>query len=250
MFNPCDFQNKKILITGASSGIGRATAIYMSKLGAKIVLNGRNIDRLKQTFKSLEGNEHKIVQANLTNEIEIKNLFETACEDGFKLDGLVHCAGIPYVVPLRLLDKNHLNEIMNNNFYSFVELVRYYAKKKNNNKGNIVVLSSILSVKPREFELGYISSKAAINAAVGTMACELAHQGIRVNGILLGNVMTEMAKKSMERFNNENKLNNIVSQSLLGWGQPEDIAPVIAFLLSDMSKVITGRMIYADGGLL
>lgn len=248
--NALNFINKKILITGASSGIGRATAIYLSKLGAQIALNGRNEERLNETLSQMQGKRHQIVITDLAKEDVMDNMFEKITEDGVKLNGIVHCAGIPYIMPLQSLTKKRLTEVMETNFFPFVEIVRQYAKKKYSCGGSIVCISSILSVQPRAYETGYIASKAAMNATVTSLAFELAKKGIRINSVLAGNIMTEMVKKTIEENNNEEYLRSIIDKALLGIGQPEDIASVCAFLLSDMSKFITGRNIYADGGLL
>ena len=249
-FNPLDFSERKILVTGASSGIGQATAIYLSKLGAQIVLNGRNEERLNSTLLQLAGKRHQIAIADLAVEEDLSSLFEKIVSDGVKLNGIVHCAGIPFVMPLQCLTKKRLSKVMENNFFPFVELVRQYAKKKYSSGGSIVCISSILSVQPRAYEAGYIASKAAINATVTSLAFELAKKGIRINGILAGNIMTEMAKKTLQEYDNKEHLQNVIDKSLLGLGEPDDIASVCAFLLSDMSRFITGRNIYADGGLL
>ena len=249
-FNPLDLKTRTILVTGASSGIGRATSIYLSKLGAHIVLNGRNEEQLNVTLSLLFGDGHAVCATDLTTSENLEGLFDAAVCDGRKLDGLVHCAGIPCVMPLRVLDRKHLTEIMDSNFYSFVELIRQYSKKKYSTGGSIVGISSILSVQPRGYEAGYIASKGAMNAAIGSLAFELAPRKIRINGILAGNIMTEMAKRTLEQFDNKEHFQEVIENSLLGLGEPDDIASVCAFLISDMSRFITGRLIYADGGLL
>lgn len=249
-FNPLNLYGRKILVTGASSGIGRATATYLSKLGASVVLNGRNEEQLELTQSQLSGEGHKICAMSLTESESLEPLFDSALWDGKKLDGLIHCAGIPCVMPLRVLDKKHTAEVMDVNFFSFVELVRQYAKKKYSSGGSIVGVSSILSVQPRGYEAGYIAAKGAMNAAIGSLAFDLAPRKIRINGILAGNIMTEMTKRTLEQFENESHLQQVMEKSLLGLGEPDDIASVCAFLVSDMSRFITGRLLYADGGLL
>jgi NAD(P)-dependent dehydrogenase (short-subunit alcohol dehydrogenase family) len=250
LFNPLDFEGRKILVTGASSGIGRATAIYLSRLGAQIILSGRNEERLNESMLRLWGGNHQILPIDLSKEEELGTFFDQMVQDGIKLNGMVHCAGIPYVMPLQSLSKKRLSDVMETNFFPFIELVRQYAKKKYSSGGSIVCISSILSVQPRAYETGYIASKAAINATVTSLAFELAKKGIRINGILAGNIMTEMVQETLRDYDNEEHLNNVIEKSLLGLGKPEDIASVCAFLLSDMAKFITGRNIYADGGYL
>ncbi|USG65732.1 SDR family oxidoreductase [Brevibacillus ruminantium] len=249
-FNPLDFAGRKILVTGASSGIGRATAIYLSKLGAQIILSGRNEERLNETMLQLTGGNHQILSVDLSKEEELSPFFDQMVQDGIKLNGMVHCAGIPYVMPLQSLSKKRLSDVMETNFFPFIELVRQYAKKKYSSGGSIVCISSILSVQPRAYETGYITSKAAMNAAVTSLAFELAKKEIRINGILAGNIMTEMVQETLKEYANEENFNKVIEQSLLGVGKPDDIASVCAFLLSDMARFITGRNMYADGGLL
>lgn len=249
-FNPLDFAGRKILVTGASSGIGRATAIYLSKLGAQIILSGRNEERLNETMLQLARGNHQILSVDLSKEEELSPFFDQMVEDGIKLNGMVHCAGIPYVMPLQSLTKKRLSDVMETNFFPFIELVRQYAKRKYSNGGSIVCISAILSVQPRAYEAGYIASKAAMNAAVTSLAFELAKKDIRINGILAGNIMTEMVQETLREYGNEENLKNFIEKSLLGLGKPDDIASVCAFLLSDMARFITGRNMYADGGLL
>jgi len=249
-FNPLDLTGRKILVTGASSGIGKATAIYLSKLGAQIILSGRNEERLNETMLQLNGGNHQILAADLAKEEELGPFFDQMVQDGVKLNGMVHCAGIPYVMPLQSLTKKRLSDVMETNFFPFIELVRQYAKKKFSSGGSIVCISSILSVQPRAYESGYIASKAAMNAAVTSLAFELAKKGIRINGVLAGNIMTEMVEETLKEYANEEHLNNVIEKSLLGVGKPDDIASVCAFLISDMATFITGRNMYADGGFL
>ncbi|MEG2623285.1 MAG: SDR family oxidoreductase [Clostridia bacterium] len=249
-FNPLDLSDRTVLITGASSGIGRASAIYLSKLGARIIASGRDESRLHETLEMLEGNGHAAVIFDLSDTENVEELISQAVMKCGKLNGLVHCAGIPYVMPLNVLTPRHMEEVMRVNFLSFVELMRVYAKPKYSASGSIVAISSILATSPRANETGYIASKGAINAVVGSLACDLAKKKIRVNGIICGNIMTEMVKRTVEEHHNEEHLQKVIDCSLLGLGQPEDIASVVAFLISDMSRFITGRNLYADGGLL
>lgn len=250
LFNPLNLSGRKILVTGASSGIGRAAAVYLSRLGASVVVTGRNQERLNATMAMLYGDRHYAEPCDLTENAELDEFFQHIVQDGIKLNGLVHCAGIPWVRPLKVLDRRQISRIMENNFYPFVELVRQYSKNKYSCGGSIVALSSILAVSPRGYEAGYIASKAAIDAVIGSFAFELAPRKIRINGIYCGNIMTEMVQRTIDELHNEDKVQKIADQGLFGMGHPDDIASVIAFLISDMAGFITGRIIYADGGML
>jgi len=246
-----DFNEKKILVTGASSGIGRSTAIRLSELGAKLVILGRNKDRLDKTLGELTGDGHIAIQfdfvkSSIEDYIEI---FEKAIGDGVKLDGLVHCAGVATILPLKMINKDKLDECMQINFYSFIELVKQFSRKKYHNiDSSIVGISSIATKCPAKCQTVYVASKAAINAVVPCLAMELVDKGIRINSVMPASTDTPMLRESYEREPGD-KTEGLKMQ-ILGMSQPEDIADVIIFLLSDMSRTITGRAIYADGGLL
>ncbi len=249
-FNLCDLSGKKILVTGASSGIGRATAIYISKLGAKVVLTGRNKERLEQTLSMLESNGHSYIVFDLTDLDNIEYIFKETIKDGVKLNGMVHSAGIPFVMPLRSLTPSALQECFKNDFFCFVELVRQYSKTKYCDEGSIVAISSVTSIKPIACEVGYSTAKAALNNAVLSMASELSKKNIRINGILAGNILTEMADQSLKQYGSRELKDNEVKQSLVGrWGTPDEVAAACAYLLSDMSSFTTSHLLDVSGGL-
>lgn len=249
-FTPLTLQNKKILVTGASSGIGKATAIYLSKLGAKIVLTGRNKERLEETKRLLEGNQHSLVQFDLTDLDNIEKIFEMALEDNIKLNGFVHCAGIPYVMPLRVLTPSAMIDCFKNDFFCFVELVRQYSRAKYSEGGSIVAISSVSTERLIGGEIAYCTAKAALNNAIMSMATELSKKHIRINGVLVGNILTEMLEKTFAKYDNREMKDNEVKQSLIGrWGVPEDVAATCAFLLSEMSSFTTASLVDCAGGI-
>jgi len=241
MINLLDFSNKKILVTGASSGIGKTTAIYLSNLGASLVLQGRNQEKLNETKKLLNGVNHILIDADLTEVDDAGNLFDRAVSDGVKLNGLVYSAGVIPTIPLPVLTRKKMQEIMDINFYSYIEMVRQFAKKKYTNGGSIVAVSSIASVQPELCQTIYSASKSAVNAATQSLSIELAKKNIRLNTIFPGVVIPENASL-------DDQLAQLASPQLLGLIRSNDVAGAIAFLLSDMAKFITGRNLYFDAG--
>ncbi|MGA3673627.1 SDR family NAD(P)-dependent oxidoreductase [Lysinibacillus agricola] len=244
-FNPLDLTNKKILVTGASSGIGQATSIYLSKLGANLVVMGRNVDRLNTTLSKLAGNGHTKIVADFSEMEDMSELFGEVLSDGIKLDGLVHCAGISQVTPLNSLTKKKMLTEMDINYFSYIELVRQYAKKKHNNGGSIIGISSIAADRAEQCQTNYAASKAALDISSQSMAIELAKKRIRINTVLPGVIDTNILKSTSE---NGVDLELIQKTQLLGVGKPDDVASVVAFLISDMSRLITGRRLFVDGG--
>ena len=239
-----DLSGRKVLITGASSGIGRATTVLLDSLGAKTVLVGRNEQRLSETAQSLV-HSHLCIPFDLLDFDDYDKLFAKATADGEKLNGLVHCAGEADLIPLRVMSANSIRHIMDVNFTSFMMLSSLYAKKKVSAGGSIVGISSISAHLPQKCMSVYAASKAAIETAVKSLAFEISNLGIRINCVAPGSVDTPMAEKI-----DKEKLESVIKHQLLGISTPEQIANFIAFLLSDASSVITGRTVYADGGML
>ena len=241
-----EFTERKIMVIGAASGIGRQTSITLSKLGASVVLVDRDEERLVSVCSELENpNRHIMIVHDMKNTDGYKDLFEQAVKDSKKLNGLVYCAGIARTVPLRVMSYDEFQNIFSINFYGFIQAVSLYAKKKYNSGGSIVGISAVNAHIPQKCMTLYAASKAAIEAAVKTMALELADQQIRINAIVPGAVSTPMAAAV-----NPKALEAIVSKQLLGITTPEQIADYIAFILSDRSAAVTGRSLYADGGML
>ena len=240
MKNFFDFTGKKYLVTGASSGIGRSTAINLSRQGASVVLVARDEARLNETLQQMDGRGHTIVSLDLARKEDLTELFTTAMNDGVKLDGLVHCAGIATILPLALLERANMRECMDVNFYSFIELVRQASKKKfRAEMMNIVAISSIAALYPKKCQTIYAASKAALNAVVQTLALELANKHIRINCICPGAVDTKVQSYVTE-----------LNPQMLGTLKPEQIACSVMYLLSEASSSMTGRCLFADGGMV
>lgn len=241
-FNPFSLANKTILVTGASSGIGRATAIECSKMGATLIITGRNSDRLKETFMELTGGGHQMFCADLTIAEDINsllNIFE-------KLDGVALNSGINDKSLIKNIDDEKIEKMMSINFNSPVRLVQLLLKKKKLNKFcSIVFMSSISAYYPTVSNALYASSKAAINAFSKVLALEGLPLKIRVNCIEPAFVETEMLKK----YTLQEEIQKIKENYPLGrFARPEEVAYAVIYFLSDASQWITGNFFIMDGG--
>jgi len=251
MINPMDLSEKIILVTGASSGIGRASAIQLSKLGGRVVLVARNKERLNETIGMMEGKGHTAYSFDLIQIEKIEELIRQIVQENGALNGLVHCAGIAPMRPLSLTKSNFLHDVMLINFYSFVELVRCITKK-----GNYVIGASMIGLSSAASKLGdksksaYCASKAALDSAVRCMAKELATKDIRVNTVMPGFVRTKMYTDYMTEHGNTPDAEKILARQYMGITEPEDIANAIIYLLCDSAKTITGTSFLVDGGSL
>jgi NAD(P)-dependent dehydrogenase (short-subunit alcohol dehydrogenase family) len=251
MINPMDLKGKNILVTGASSGIGKGIAIFLSKLGARVIMIARNEDRLKEVYSELESGNHSYYSFDLNNLDGIESIIENACRDGGKLNGLVHSAGISLTMPLQYLKLNDLKNIMSVNFYAFLELVKHFSKRKyNDSGGSAVAISSISSKVGARGLTAYCASKGALESAIRSMALDLAPKNIRINSVAPAMIETQIYSGLKELVNNNDFDAELKKRQILGVGKPEDVAYAAAFLLSDASKFITGTSITVDGGYL
>lgn len=249
MYNPYSLENKTILVTGASSGIGKATAIECAKLGATIVATGRNEIRLNETVASLDtnfGQSHIGIIADLSTEQGVNEFVEKLPN----IDGLSSNAGVTAAItPIKFISQENANTIFNTNYFSHIFLAKMLFKKKKLNIGaSIVFTASIGGISA--FVTGsalYGSSKAALNSFTKFCAVEFASRKIRCNSVCPGMINTPMTKPG--DFVTEDDYKKDVKSYLVGrYGEPEEIARTILFLLSDASSFITGASIIADGG--
>lgn len=238
---------KTILVTGASSGIGAATSEYLSEQGYFVVLVARNEDRLNQISEKLSG-ENLIIPYDLSDIEHIEDIF-TKCKDrGIRLDGLVHCAGINNDIPIRANDIEIMKEVTAVNYYSFVELGKYFNKKKySNDRASVVAISSSAAETCTKGMCTYAASKAALNAAVKVMGREFLKRYQRVNAILPTFVDTPMAVRMDDALGD---LDSKVAGQPLGLIAPEQIAYLVEFLISDKSSYITGACIPVSAGAI
>lgn len=241
-------RDKVIVVTGASSGIGKAAAILLSQLGAKIVLNARNVEKLSETVTQLNNNFHIARPFDLGNTNEIVEWINSVAKETGPISGIVHCAGIQYTMPAKFLDINKINNLMNINVGSSLMLAKAFANKKNRSKNSsMVFISSVFGQVGGAGVSAYAASKGAIVSLTKSLAVEYASENIRVNCILPGYVRTEMTEKAFSQMNPEQIL-EIEKQHPLGIGMPCDIANAVAFLMTDAARWITGSSLVVDGG--
>ncbi len=239
--------NKTILITGASSGIGKAAAILASQMGANVIIHGRDINKLNDTFSQLNSTgKHLLLQADLTKQEDIYNLV-SQCPN---VDGIVHCAGIVKPVPAKFIQQKHIDEMFSIN-YNAVVLInsRLLQLKKINDKASIVLISTISTQHSYFGGALYISSKGALETYARALGLETVAKGIRVNTLSPAMVHTEIYENTLKTVLNPAHADKYVSTYPLGIGEPIDVANSIVFLLSNASKWITGTVIKMDGGL-
>lgn len=247
MYNPFSLEGKTVLVTGASSGIGRGIAVECSKMGAKVVINGRNKERLQKTFDLLDGGGHIQIVADLSKQEDIERL----ADEVPALNGFVNSAGIPKICPVKRIDRQTLEEIMNVNAFGPILLTsQLLRKKKLQRKSSIVLIASISGVCMANTGEGpYAATKAALAGYTKTAAFELAAQGTRVNTICPGLVPTEILTLSNEMFSEDQLKETMYGRyPLKRVGTPEDIANGAIYLLSDASSWVTGINLVIDGG--
>ena len=245
-YNPFSLEGKTILVTGASSGIGQATAIECSKLGAKLVVTGRNAERLQQTFKQLEGEGHAQIIAELTDETAIESIVSTSPE----LNGIVLCAGKGKTLPLSFCSKDKFDEVFSVNFNAPVELLRLLLKaKKVIRQGSVVFVASIAGLKGRTSpgNAMYGASKAALIAMSRFFTREYSNKQFRFNSVCPGMVETPLIRKGM--LTEEQLAADMKEYPLGRYGNPLDVAHGIIYLLSDASSWVTGHSLVIDGGV-
>lgn len=243
MYNPFSLEGKTILITGASSGIGRGIAIACSKMGAHVIICGRSKDKLDQTMALMEGSSHLQISVDLT----VTNDVATMINKLPKLDGIVHSAGIGQRIPCKQIEEEDISQVMDINFKAPVMLQKYLLSEKKINKGaSIVFIASIASWSPSAGNSLYSASKGAIISYANCLSLELAPRYIRVNCISPAMVWTELVTKDgvdMELLKEDES-----KYPLQRYGTPEDIANLAIYMLSDASSWMTGSNVKISGG--
>ncbi len=249
MKNNFNLNNNNIIVTGASSGIGRQCAITFSQLGANVILIARNEDRINETFERLEKGKHAFIVQDITQYDKLEGIVGGTVEKIGKITGFVHSAGMETILPLKGMQPSYYEKMFAINVIAGFEIARVISMKKYLNKegASFVFISSVMGILGQPGRVGYCSSKGALISGVKAMALELAKKNIRVNCVLPGVVETEMSNEMFQRLSEESK-KEIIDMHPLGLGIPEDIANTSAFLLSDAARWITGSNLIVDGG--
>ncbi len=244
VYNPFTLEGKTILVTGASSGIGRGIAVTCSKMGASVIINGRNKERLQRTLSQMVGDDHLAVVGDLT---DVSSLFAMV-ESLPKLDGIVQCAGMGQRKPCKDLHLEDVNQVMDVNFKAPVMLQAELMRQKKINKGaSIVFVASIASWSPSFGNSVYSASKGAIISYANCLALELAPRKIRVNCISPAMVWTDLILA--DGTDEEQLKEDEQKYPLKRYGQPDDIANLAVYMLSDASTWMTGSNVKISGGV-
>ena len=243
-FNPYSLEGKTIFVTGASSGIGRGIAVACSRIGARVIINGRNEERLKETLTLMDGLDHTIMVGDLTDPFIISSIVSALP----KLDGVVHCAGVGSRVLCRNIIESDIDQTMNANFKAPVLLQTAILKqKKVNNGASVVFIASISNVSPSVGNALYSASKGALISYANCLQLELAPRLIRVNCVSPAMVWTDLIFKgglTEDELHEDEKL-----YPLKRYGNPEDVANLVVYLLSDASSWMTGSNVKITGGV-
>lgn len=243
MINPFSLENKTILVTGASSNIGRQIAVKCSEMGAKIILSARSEERLNETLTRMDGDGHLIAPCDLSSAESIPELVEIIPE----LDGVVMCAAIFRTTPIRNNRRKYTEEMFNTNTFSNIDLVQLLLKnKKIKDGGSILFISSVAAYRPYAGNALYSATKGAINSFCQVLAIEQGGRKIRANCISPG--IIRRVENVKEWAVTKEELAKEESRFPLGFGQTEDIAYAAVYMMSDASKWVTGTNMIVDGG--
>lgn len=246
-----NFKGRKILVLGASSGIGKQTALSLDEIGADVIMVARREDKLQEVLTKMSGANNSYYIADLSDLDGIEVIIKKIVEEQGKLDGVVYCAGISMSLPLQMFKPEKLQRIFNINFFAFIETLRQVTKKGRYNEGmRIVGISSIASFKGNKAHLGYCATKAAMDASIRCIAKEVAEKGICINTVAPAMTATEMYESYLNHYGEDSESNKeLLSRQYLGIAQTTDVADAIIYLLSSRARFITGITMPVDGGM-
>lgn len=236
------------LITGASSGIGRATAMLLANCGAHLVLNGRDEVRLHETLSSLTGSGHRTFTAALQTADQTAEVVKSLLEETGPLNGVFHSAGIEMIRPIRMVKQAQLEDVLGSSLFAAFGIARALSGKNGSVDGaSLVFMSSVAGSTGQGGMTAYSAAKAAVDGMVRSLACEMAPRKIRVNSIAAGAVQTAMHER-LTNGSSDEASESYSNSHLLGFGIPEDIAHAAVYLLSPASRWVTGTTMFVDGG--
>lgn len=242
-------EGRHILVTGASSGLGRDAARKFAEAGARLTLMGRDVERLDATRASLPGSGHGAKATEFGGDLEATaDVVKSIAADSGALDGIFHCAGIELVRPMRMFKNDHAASLLGASVYAPLGIARACAMRGVlNDAASLVFMSSVAGLRGTGGMVGYSTAKAAVDGMVRSLACELASRRIRVNSIAAGAVQTEMHDRLAKTLG-EASLADYEKRHLLGFGHSENVASAALFLISDAATWITGTTLSVDGG--
>ena len=250
MINPMDLTGKKVLLSGATGGIGRVAAQRISQLGGRVILLDCWPEKMPEVMRTMEGGPHASYFVNLEEPETIEAVMKQIFTEQGTLNGFVHCAGIAPMRPLKMSRYGSVLRTMNINYFSFVEIVRCLAMKDRfEDGGSMVAMSSTGSFHGKPTKTAYSASKAAMDASIRCMICDLKDRRIRINSIAPSWVNTEMLAAFLNDYPDSKDIQEMREKQFMGITEPMEVANTIAFLLSDATTSITGSTIVMDGGI-
>lgn len=245
-----DLSGKHFFITGGSSGLGRHTAIRLARAGARVHLTGRDESRLQTAVAECESDHAAFTPCDLSNPDSLTDVIKAASSQHGPFDGFFHSAGTELIVPAAILNEKRLMQLFQSSTFALFSIAKAATKKNVVRDGggvSIVAMSSVAGIRGQTGLSAYSSAKGATDAAVRSLAVELAPRKIRVNSIVAGAVQTEMHSRITANLNQES-VDSYAERHPLGFGMPDDISSAVLFLLSDASRWITGTAMIVDGG--
>ncbi|MBB6252254.1 SDR family NAD(P)-dependent oxidoreductase [Nitrospirillum iridis] len=246
--NPMSLAGRSLLVTGASAGIGQATAVLLSRLGARVTLNGRDEGRLADTLSRLTGEGHRIAPFDMGDLDAIPGWMKEQAALSGPFHGVAHCAGIQTLRPIRIFSQDFFDQVMRINLGSCLALAKGLRQRGvHAERSAMVFISSTAATAASPANIVYAAAKGGIIAATKGLSAELLPDGIRVNCVVPSIVMTDLIERGFEKLSQE-QIDHLQRLQPLGFGHVDDVAHAIAYLLADTGRWITGTALTVDGG--